>query len=292
MRVPVLTILPALALMAACGGGGGTAGGGEETSPPPQVGPTVERSSVELDSAFTLRYANYIAATDKISLGVLTGSVTTPVILDRNRTVVPDAPQGFAVYTSTGNRNKAIRAVTPSGEGVALSALILSSPLWRSHERLRDTVLPTGRATYSGDYLGTLTRWPTTDSSAATYAPQNDEYISGKVALTADFATATISGTVSSRLSNRGRSFDEIELRPTSITDTGQFNGDVAGGAWLSVAVPATTDDSGTIPDLGYHGLITGADGAEVVGNVALDHVSGGTRELAREVGVFVATAP
>ncbi len=286
-----MAALPALALLVACSAGGEVIG--PPPPPPPPPGPTVGQSSVSLDLASLIRFANHIPSTDKISLGLTTiPAGLTIVSLDRNPFVVGTLPDGFAIYTSTGNQRKAVRAVTPSGDGTALSVLLLSGAApWREHQRLRDTELPTGSATYAGDYLGTLIRLGA-DPAAGTYAPQNDEYILGKVALTADFATARISGTVSGRQSNRGRSFGDTRLLATSIDDAGRFRGSVSGGALSNSPISATTTDSGSNPDLGYHGMITGSDGTEAVGNVGFDHVTGAGVDLAREVGVFVATAP
>jgi hypothetical protein len=300
MSIRTFAALPALALLVACGAVGEVTGPqtGSDNDPEPPPGPTVGRTSVTVDvnPLSTIRFANHIPDIDKIRLG-LRGNPFAPdpnpiFTLDRNSNVVRTLPDGFAIYTSTGNRQKAVRAVTPSGDGLALSVLLLSgAESSREHQRLRSTELPTGSATYAGDYLGTLIRLGT-DPAAGTYAPQNDEYILGKVALTADFATARISGTVSGRRSNAGRSFGDTQLRSTSIDDAGRFGGSVSGGAASNSPIAATTRDSGTDPDLGYHGVITGADGTEAVGNVGFDHVTRAGVDLAREVGVFVATAP
>jgi hypothetical protein len=209
----ILATLPVLALLAACGGAA-TIPPPPPRPPPPPPGPTVERSSVELDRTSFIQFADHLSSPDKISLGLITiPAGLTTVNLDRNPFVVRNLPDGFAIYTSTGNRQKAVRAVTPSGDGTALSVLLLSGgTLWRGHQRLRDTVLPTGSATYTGDYLGTLIR-RSDNSPASVYAPQNDEYILGKVELRANFETARISGTVTGRASNVGRSFEVTSVK-------------------------------------------------------------------------------
>ena len=303
MRIQTLAALPALALLVACGGGettttlpsGPPGSPGSNTSPPP-VGPTVGPDTVKLDN----RNVSYIASTDRILIQGFENFTIGRNNSSIQNSAIQNLPAGLVAYAGTGNRNKALRAVTPSGGGTALSVIgafqaedDFGIRIHREHARLTDTVLPTGTATYTGTYLGTMSRNQTNGSPlAGAYLLVNDEYIRGNVQLDADFANGSIDGTLSGRTSNKGRLFEDVQLGSTLIDRTGKFSGGVSGGELTTFRDVAETRDDGQFPDLGYSGLIAGPDGTEAVGNVAFNHFRDGAGFVAREVGVFVATSP
>jgi len=177
---------------------------------------------------------------------------------------------GFTIYAE--GDEVALYAQTISGAG---AVFVVQSPTANlelagvQFARLGDTDLPGGgSATFNGNYAGVLVD---TDLVGV-------DGIEGAAQLTADFASATISGDITNREANSGFP-DDIQLLSTSITSAGAFSGTTTGGdiPFLSTAL-----------DGAYVGLIVGATGNEVVGGVSVTHLVGG--DLFLEIGGFVAT--
>lgn len=136
--------------------------------------------------------------------------------------------------------------------------------------RVGETEVPTlGSTTYAGDYGAWLFQTSGPD-------PVGWDFISGDATLTADFAdVSTISGSVTNRV-GLSSSFEDLTFELATITN-GSFSGVVSGGE---------RSGGDTTTDGEYVGLLTGADGGEVVGSTLFDHSFDRT-----EVGVFITEA-
>ena len=144
-------------------------------------------------------------------------------------------------------------------------------------ERVGTTLVPeTGSADYAGSYLGQF--WGLRGPGDVQSVGFNT--VTGDVTFTADFSdTSTISGVITGR-SSEGSDFADLDLELATITGGG-FSGIASGGE-----LAGETTSSGT-----YSGLLTGADGTEVIGGLSIDHSNvPGSGEF--EVGVFIAEEP
>jgi hypothetical protein len=133
--------------------------------------------------------------------------------------------------------------------------------------RVGETEVPTsGSTSYAGDYGAWLFQTSGTEPIAW-------DFVSGDATLTADFGNvSTISGSVINRV-GLIYSYEDLTFELATITNGG-FSGVVSGGERLGG--DTTTDGE-------YVGLLTGADGGEVVGSTLFDHSFDRT-----EVGVFI----
>jgi len=146
-----------------------------------------------------------------------------------------------------------------------------------TYERTAAGSVPvSGTAGYAGSYVGVLTD----DASDVTA-----NYVAGDVALTANFDSTTISGTITNRTGfstvtgGSTATFADLTLNGGSISASGAFSGSASGGEILGVGGASA---SGT-----YNGLIAGAAADEAVGSVTLSHSQPGA--TATELGVFIA---
>lgn len=139
--------------------------------------------------------------------------------------------------------------------------------------RLTETERPTeGTASYSGEYVAIL----------ADATDHGDEgRVLGDAMLTADFGNMSIEGTISNRTID-GDEFADVILESTTIDDTAAFSGTATGGRY------AHGSNVGTTSNGSYVGLITGANGEDLVGGLRIDHVIDGDNLI--EAGVFIAS--
>jgi hypothetical protein len=282
MRASTFTILPALALLVACGGGGG-GGDASDDGPVPIARNAIPATSVvEGFPEQTLpgwQAATYLPATDQIvvypraTLGG-GGSVATVRTLSRNLTPEIAMPANFSAYIGTSAQRQAVRGVTPGGSGTAYAARLIDRGIERGHERIGETTLPTsGGAIYTGTYAGVL--------GDASFFLEDAGLITGTAQLDANFASGTISGRISGRENGSGRAFGVVTLPASAIDATdGSFGGTTSGGLLTGLGY---TGAEGT-----FSGLIVGANGEEAVGGLNITHTRAGAPTIS-EYGVFVA---
>ncbi|MFT6605681.1 MAG: hypothetical protein ACJA2X_000857 [Halocynthiibacter sp.] len=166
-------------------------------------------------------------------------------------------------------------------------------------ERTGDTTMPvTGAANYKGLYAGTVSGEG--GQPVRTYDNSATAFFSGDVSLSADFATARVSGAITNRTT------DSLAAGYSNIRQTKDITlelGGIENGAFLGAATSAADDPDNPDPTVQYpddsyryyettgtyEGLFVGANADEIVGKITVDHVQGGTSpHSVRENGVFV----
>ena len=187
----------------------------------------------------------------------------------------------FTTYADTlVTFNRAARARTASGAGVVTVAAGpgLGTQPGFLIEGTVPTSLPTsGTAHFLGQYLGYLF------SSAGNIINPiggTTDFISGTATLDADFATSSITGTISGR-AHGTNIYNDITLSPTAIQADGTFSGVTSGGEGVN---PGNV----TI-DNGYSGMLIGSAASEVAGGISLIHNNTIFPDMYFENGVFVA---
>ena len=141
-------------------------------------------------------------------------------------------------------------------------------------ERIGETAVPdSGTARYLGSYIG----WLSLNEGSL----RGQVQISGDVALDANFATASIDGSITNRRDNirsDGATFGDVTIVATSIVGGG-FAGITSGGASNTAGSTASNGE--------YAGMLTGPDAQEVVGAIQIPHA--GLTTTYTETGVFIA---
>jgi len=244
--------------LAACGGGGG---GSDSTALP-----STTRDVGVLPPGFV---ATLDSATDEVVLTVGGAEVAR----------LPNTGSAGAEFTRYADgTDAALYAATISGDG---AVFVVSSPTVNlglagvQVARLGETVLPgSGSATFNGAYESIVVR--ATDLSLVPIVGAG--VIQGDAQLTADFASASISGAITNRVFGVGGAGDDIQLLSTAITAAGAFSGTTTGGDIFGAT--ALTGE--------YVGLIVGDTGNEVVGGVSVTQVFG-VADILIEIGGFVA---
>ena len=267
----VSLMLAASAGLAACGGGSGDdapAALGGSTPPPPAV--VLPLLSVLEQTPATPSRAGATYDPVRDSFIILPPEADFEVEIARNTDPAVPRPGGFSVY-SNGVAN-AVRIVTSSGSGTAFAAHLGGNAAERGHARLTETPVPTpGRATFAGSYMGIIT---TVDSFAYR------GFITGEVALRADFDAMTMEGDITRRVNTSGRDFAPLALDPSPISAEGGFGGPTSGGILTGLGYDSATGV--------YGGLVTGPGGGEVVGSVSVLHEDATLRPFL-ERGAFAA---
>ncbi len=195
-------------------------------------------------------------------------------------------PMLFEADTSTGGRAEVAMIVNDTGS----SPTLLGGKITTAG----GTMPQTGSATYSGNYVGFITR-----SGPARNLGLTDTYVTGDVKLNANFAAETISGSIGNRMRHLtatggivgGESPADITLGQISFDQAS--SGNLTGGDILpsdSRFVPAAGTLGGTWK-VGF----SGAEAAEALGTVLVDHdyLNGGGTFISDdyvERGVFTAT--
>ena len=195
----------------------------------------------------------------------------------------PGLGTGFSFYSvSTAAVNAfAVRATTHSGAGVVTVMVAPALGLPGSIvEGTGETSLPTnGTASFTGGYAGlTSTNIGALDRSVP---------ILGTADLNADFATLSISGTISGRFQLDGGipyRYAPIVLNPAAIQANGTFSGTATGGKIIRIFGSSTSSTTGG----GFKGVLVGTTGNEVVGGLVLEHLSNGSLHFFED-GVFFA---
>lgn len=206
---------------------------------------------------------------------------------------------GFIVFGGGSNNPMLFEADTAAGGRAELSMIVNDSgpaptALGGKITTVGGTMPQTGTATYSGDYVGFITR-----SGPAQNLGLTDTYVTGDVRLDANFAAETISGSIANRMRRLtatggtvgGESPADITLGQISFDQTSA--GNLSGGDILPTNprfVPAAGTLGGTW-EVGFNG----AEAAEALGTVLVDHDylnGGGTfnSDDYIERGVFTAT--
>lgn len=174
----------------------------------------------------------------------------------------------------------AARATTASGAGfvtVAAGANLGTQPGFLI-EGVLPTSLPTsGTANFSGQYLGYLS---TSAGHVIHPIGATTSFISGTATLDAEFATSSISGTISGR-AHGPNLYNDITLSSTAIQADGTFSGVTSGGEGVNPG-DVTIDN-------GYSGMLIGSAASEVAGGIALTHKNTIFPGKNFENGVFVA---
>ncbi|MGH1329629.1 MAG: transferrin-binding protein-like solute binding protein [Paracoccaceae bacterium] len=166
-------------------------------------------------------------------------------------------------------------------------------------ERTGDTTIPvSGTTEYKGLYAGTSSQEG--GHPVRTYDNSSSYFYSGDVNLSANFATARVSGAITNRKT------DSLAAGYTNIRQTKDITlelGGIENGAFFGTATspaddPDNPDPTVQYPDDGhryfqtdgtYEGLFIGANADEIVGTITVDHVRGGeTPHSVRETGIFV----
>lgn len=217
--------------------------------------------------------------TSDFNIGVVVpgsgGILTVRNIVNNDASIVE--PDGFTAYITRANLadngGRAVRGLTLSEAGKAI-AVTYAEPrtdaLSYFLDRETDTLIPvTGSAEYEGGYMG-LYRFANNNSPAG--------HITGRVELSVDFTSNSVSGMITDRANTGIETLDPILLENGMLVD-GSFRGTTTGGAFDStVALPGT-----------FTGMIVGENSEEVIGGLQLTHTSGGADRF-DEVGVFVGT--
>ncbi|MEL6682083.1 MAG: hypothetical protein AAFQ09_05495 [Pseudomonadota bacterium] len=144
-------------------------------------------------------------------------------------------------------------------------------PIFVEAIREGETSVPTsGSVEYTGSYVGSRFAEREQDN-VITFTGTR---IFGDVSLTADFGdTSTISGVIRNRTGGDEDEWQDMTLELTAI-EAGGFAGTVSGGGRIG---DSTSDGA-------YAGLLTGADGSEIIGGLSILHERGDI-----EAGIFVA---
>ena len=292
MRIGLATAVTTALFLAACGGGSGNGpedaagghGGVMASGPgePPGTGGgdvpvvalpgPVDAVLGQLPAGFSVSYDR---ATDTVTIDDGTGpvllgnAVPSPRLFQRYNTRGPSAI--WFEYAETASGSGAASFFVNSRAGVAGTMF----------SRLSETRLPdSGTAEFSGQYTAVLV------GSDARPASR----IAADATLMADFAAGSVSGEITNRRAELGPS-TRLILGPAGISD-GAFTGTATGGELIS----GSTISSGTTTMTGsYAGLFTGANGAEVVGGVAIPHIAEGAAvqlwgdQPLTEIGAFLA---
>lgn len=288
MRISTFTILPALALLAACGGGGGGGtGDANDEGPVPiarnAIPPTSVVEGFPQQTVPGWRPAEYVQATDQIivypraRISGVSGGMTAQT-LSRNFAPEIAMPANFRAYIGStrfgpDSQVQAVRGVTPGRSGTAYAARMFDRGIERGHERIGETTLPTsGGAIYTGTYAGVL---------GDSVFQEDAGLITGTARLEASFAAARISGRIEGRENGSGRAFGVVTLPESAIdASDGSFGGATTGGLLTGLGY---TGAQGT-----FSGLIVGANGEEAVGGLNITHTRSGSPTIT-EYGVFVA---
>jgi len=165
---------------------------------------------------------------------------------------------------------------TPSGGGWVFSDVQASGLAGYQFDRVFRTDLPdasAGSATYLGDYAGQYARFEVTVGGSEF---QDFGHMLGDVELTVDFMDGDVSGRISGRANTGGADAADVVLQSGNL-DAGSFSGGTLGGTFVG-----GTSSSGT-----YAGMLVGANGEEIIGNIRISHGAGSNRYV--ESGSFIA---
>ena len=195
-------------------------------------------------------------------------------------------PLLFEADTATGGRAEVSMIVNDNGPApTALGGKITTA----------DGTMPqTGTATYSGDYVGFITR-----SGPARNLGLTDTFVTGDVRLDANFAAETVSGSISNRMRRLTATGGTVGGESPADITLGQINfgqtsaGNLTGGVILPTN-PSFVPAAGTLGgdwEVGF----SGAEAAEALGTVLVQHdyLNGGGTFISDdyiERGVFTAT--
>jgi hypothetical protein len=306
MTIRVFWPLALLALMA-CGGGSTIATTRDDPNPQPPIDPYLLNAVVVLkglpENVVAAVLPVYDATNDTLTI---TGRVTdTTTLLSRVGVPPNDGAfleelaarlHPFSVFA--GNDAWALRIEAQSGgtaAGRATVAVWEGQGIQGAYERIGTTRLPTGSATFTGDYAGLVQN---SDSESLA------NWIRGDASLVADFERATIAGSITRRRTNSS-TFPDVVLTPTDIRTKavpatgsgpaipgGSFAGTVEQGANPPVG-PAALEFARTSGS--YEGLFVAERGNQAVGIVMIDHEGGRQRSSdlvrvlpdLRETGAF-----
>ena len=205
----------------------------------------------------------------------------------------------FIVFGGGSNNPLLFESDTAAGGRAELSMIVNdtgSSPaaLGGKITTVGGTMPQTGTATYSGDYVGFITR-----SGPAANLGLTDTYVKGDVSLDANFAAQTVSGAITNRVRHLTATGAMLSgLTPGDVT-LGQVNFDQNSGGRLSAGTllegnPRFVPAAGTLTgswEVGFNG----PEAAEALGTVLVQHdyLNGGgsfNSDDYLERGVFTAT--
>lgn len=247
----VLT-LPTLALLAACGGGeDGGAGGSTPFDGVTQF--SGQSFGISTTSADSVRISIPTSASRTLSVGASTSA--------------SDDQQVFRAYRNAFSQYLIFDAVSDDGRVSVFANHNDTSPDSLPGARAQSfggTLPASGSASYTGEYVGFLTRDATTSVPGLT-----ESYIVGDVSLTADFARGSASGAITNRdrylTSNGGFASDmgDVTLSNLSFDSTGAGTGGQTSGGRVDLSryQPA---GGGTLD--GSWGIAFGGDDATSAG--------------------------
>lgn len=189
--------------------------------------------------------------------------------------IVPIATPIFAAYTTNVSDRYLFLGRSFSGDVstalVATNGAVTPMAL-AAYGRTGTGDLPTaGSAAMAGYYLGLI--GTTTGTEMENHV---DDYITGQVALTANFASNAVSGTIYNRMLGGSTAMNNVALTAAPIAGDGSYAGTATGGG-----DPSATEFNGT-----YAGLLNG-DGTESAGALMMLYNSGGTNFA--ELGSYIA---
>jgi hypothetical protein len=273
-RYPTAALV--VVMLAGCGGGVGT-GIGPENDLEEEADPVVDRFG-PVEVALGQIPAGLSVTYDPAAETVTVDDGTGPVTLDYALTQGPRDDPGRFYYYAISSQEFIARQETTSGRGLAMFVRLPGSGMAGAIvSRVSDTEMPvSGSAAFTGSYIGGLFD----EAAVMQFLIQR-----GKVTLMADFEAAAISGEITDR-TIPGMVAAPVRLGQATIAD-GDFAGTTTGGAVEALVRPNLTIPGTSAAPGTYSGLFTGADGQEIVGSVAIPHLSSGN--LLTEYGAFVA---
>lgn len=288
-RISALSITAAT--LAACGGsGGGT------VPPPPPPEPTtqdVARADVASASVFT----DWTAVNDtRTAERTRPSDGNTQTIALNLEDADPLEQSAFASFSNAedGGRWRLFEATGPGGITARVTGFVndtgnLSYGPQTEYLTSGGSIPLNGTATYSGDYVGMLTL-----TSGTTNPNFTSRYVTGDIAVTADFGNEVLDGRISNR--EAFRTFDDEDLY--NLADVTLTNLDLTGGRSSSFGATAS---GGAIQASGYTpassdlfgnwtAATAGTEAEALTGAVYINHNYTGSTRDASETGVFVAT--
>lgn len=238
----------ALLGLTACGGGGGSSAPTPVTVQPVAF---AAGSGAEASVTFDEATMTYTATVDQDSdtFTFIPGHSTV-----QNRfTWSQGTATSSALFDTRSDHSRASLIGYDDGTGTEVTVSV---------ERLTPTTLPTGSATYEGDYVAAMQ-----DSISGNAL----RVLLGDVKLTADFDEGKLSGSIerdvyfSNLMLDLATTLSDLTLEQTDITD-GAFSGTVDAETF-SLGSETLIQTTGS-----FDGLIAGQEGEEIVGGVAAIH--------------------